>query len=181
MISFVYCVTCLLNGKRYVGKTNHPDRRWKEHCNPDPNSMGGMILPLAVIKHGAENFKFEIVAECSSEEEAFELEKNFIREWQTTDRSKGYNLNEGGRGGVNPTAEVREKIGARHRGKKISDAQKEMISKVHKGKILSEETRKKMSRSRTGAGNSRYGKPVSEETRKKMSESQRKRFMNRIP
>jgi hypothetical protein len=125
------------------------------------------------MKYGAQNFKFEIVAECSSEEEAFELEKKFIVEWQTTDRSKGYNMNEGGCGGINPTPEVREKIGARHRGKKISDKQKEMISKVHKGKVMSEESCRKMSASRTGSGNGRYGMIASEETKAKMKKPHR--------
>ena len=48
-------------------------------------------------------------------------------------------------------------------GRKLTDREKEIVSKTHKGKIMSEETKKKMSESAKG-------KPKSEEHRKKLSE-----------
>lgn len=169
MKSFVYCITCLVNDKCYIGKTNNPDRRWHDHCEPKASNAGGMLIHRAIKKHGPENFKFEVIAECDSEDEAFEAEHRLIIERGTSDLTKGYNLNEGGRGGRNPSELVRQKIGAKHRGKKISDEQKAMISARHKGKVVSEESRRKMSESRSGEGNGRYRMPVSEETMTRIS------------
>lgn len=171
MKSYVYCITCAVNNKIYVGKTNNPIKRWKSHQEANSARAGGMLIHAAIKKYGHENFKFEVLLECDSEEIAFSEETKLIRKLNSTDRSKGYNMNEGGRGGVNPTAEVRKKIGLKHRGKKISDEQKAKISAVHKGKVLSLETRQKMSESRTGSKNGRYRRPVSAETRKKISEA----------
>lgn len=175
MKSYVYCITCLVNGKCYIGKTNDPERRWRDHCEPKASNAGGMLIHRAIKKHGPENFKFEVIAECESEDEAFEVEHRLITERGTSDLTKGYNLNEGGRGGRNPSELVRQKIGAKHRGKKISDAQKAMISARHKGKAVSKETRQKMSESRSGSGNHRWGKTWSEETRRRIAETKAKR------
>lgn len=169
MKSYVYCITCLTNGKRYVCKTNDPERRWRDHRELNASRAGGMFIHQAIRKYGPENFRFDVVAECRSEDEAFETEHKLIVEWRTNDRENGYNLNEGGRGGCNPSELVRQKIGAKHRGKKISDEQKVIISARHKGKVMSEEARRKMSQSRTGAGNGRYQKSVSKETRARIS------------
>lgn len=169
MKSYVYCITCLVNGKRYVGKANDPEKRWHDHQTDADDGSNQMLIHRAIRKHGPENFRFEVVAECASEDEAFEAEHRLIVEWKTTDLTKGYNLNEGGRGGRNPSELVRQKIGEKHRGKKISDTQKAMISARHKGKVMSEESRRKMSESRTGDRNGRYRMPVSEETMARIS------------
>lgn len=179
MNSSVYCITCLINGKRYVGKSNDPERRWRDHCEANALKAGGMLIHRAIRKHGSENFKFEVLSTFDTEDAAFEEERRLIAELKLTDRSFGYNMNEGGRGGHNPSAEVREKIGAKHRGKKISDAQKAMISARHKGKTISEDSRRKMSESRTGEKNGRYQMTVSSETSKRISDGVRTAWARR--
>lgn len=184
MKSYVYVITCLINGKRYLGKTNNPEKRWAAHCKSGPaRRLCGMLIHHAICKHGTENFKFDVVVECSSEDEAFEAEHKLIVELGTSDLNVGYNMNEGGRGGRNPSEQVREKIGLKHRGKQISDQQKAMISKRHKGKVVSEETRKLLSKIRSGSGNSRWGQTWtwSEKTRERITTTKlRNRLLRRL-
>jgi len=91
---------------------------------------------------------------------------------------------------------VKEKIGAVHRGKIMSDEAKEKIRTARAKQVYTEESKKKMSESHKGNKNHFYGKQHTEEvrqvmsekhkgkkhteeTRKKMSESRKKYFMNR--
>lgn len=55
-------------------------------------------------------------------------------------------------------------------GYKLSDAQKEKVSKVHKGKVLSVYTKTKIANARIGKPTN-LGKKATEETKKKMSEA----------
>jgi hypothetical protein len=66
MKAFVYITTNLINGKKYLGK----------HNGKHEGYLGsGTILKTAIKKYGKENFKREIIKECSSDKEAYELEK----------------------------------------------------------------------------------------------------------
>jgi hypothetical protein len=56
----------------------------------------GLLINLALEKYGEENFTKEILAECSSVEEMFALEKLLV----VVDPEKTYNLMEGGFGWV---------------------------------------------------------------------------------
>jgi len=169
LISFVYCITNLINEKRYVGKANDPVGRWRDHLktvrNPDSCCFA---IHHAMRKHGIENFRFEIVAECDSEEAAFETERRLIREWSTMEH--GYNLNEGGQGGCNPTSETREKISAAHKGRPKSVATRKKMSEWQKGRTFSAETRAKISDAQRGKI-----RVESDETKRLRAEAQRRR------
>ncbi len=67
--------------------------------------------------------------------------------------------------------EVREKIGAPHRGKIVSEETKEKIREARAKQVFTLETKQKMSKSHSGVNNSFYGKKHSEETRQKMRQS----------
>lgn len=67
--------------------------------------------------------------------------------------------------------EVREKIGAPHRGKILSEETKEKIREARSKQVFTLETKQKMSKSHSGVNNSFYGKKHSEETRQKMRQS----------
>lgn len=155
------------SGKRYIGITcTKTNRRWQ-------NGNGyktQQYFYRAINKYGWDNFQHIIIAKGLDEETAKWLEIELIREWNTTNKDKGYNVTLGGEGdnGWTPSEETRKKL-----------------SEVKKGKTHSEETRKKMSESRKGEkhpmygkcgeNNPNYGKHRSEETKKKMSESRIKR------
>ena len=60
-MGYVYCITNLINGKQYVGKTTSTiEERFKEHCR-DSRKERCSKRPLydAMNKYGVENFKIE--------------------------------------------------------------------------------------------------------------------------
>ncbi len=139
------------SGKRYIGITSiKPEYRWSRNGNGYKNNK---YFTRAIEKYGWDNFKHIIVVKGLTEEEAKWLEIELIREWDSTNKDKGYNITFGGESA---------------NGYKHSDETRKKMSESHKGKHLSEEIRKKLSEN-----NSRYwkGKKHSEETRKKMSEN----------
>lgn len=100
MKKYIYKITNLINGKVYIGQTNNPQQRWKEHCRLGAltyinNKNRHSRLYLAMKKDGIENFNFEIIEELT--EEYNEKEKYWIQYYNSfLDKSKGYNLTPGG-------------------------------------------------------------------------------------
>lgn len=89
----VYCHTSP-NGKRYVGISNNPEKRW----NNGKGYIKNYLFYKAIEKYGWDNFTHEILYENLSIDEAGEIEKKLISEWNLTDPNYGYNLREGGNG-----------------------------------------------------------------------------------
>jgi len=197
---FVYLITNLINGKRYIGQTNRPlARRWSQHCS----SSGCCALSSAIRKYGKENFSMEILFDVPTRELADEFEKAYIERYHTM-VPNGYNLKTGGDVPVY-SEESRRKMSASGKGRISS----------RKGVVLSEETKRKISESKTGVKQPEWavrkrvlsqtggkrseetkekmrlsakadwdkrrasGYIVSEDARKRMSESQKQRWENR--
>lgn len=87
-----------INGKRYIGYTGRkPTSRWGEkgqYYRKDRNPF----FFNAIQKYGWDNFEHNIIQTNLSFEEATKLEKFLIEQYQTTDRTKGYNITLGGEG-----------------------------------------------------------------------------------
>jgi group I intron endonuclease len=130
MKSYVYKITNNVNGKIYFGKTNNPLKRWKRYQQGYDVDNNAMLIRLAIKKFGIENFQFNVIAVFQTEEDAFLSERAFIISHETTNRKIGYNMNEGGIGGVNPCEAVRQKISCARKGKKISDNQRKKMFKL---------------------------------------------------
>lgn len=62
IISGVYRITNLLNGKIYIGSTKNITKRFKSHLAP---GSGCKLLKAAFKKYGKDNFKFEILEEVT--------------------------------------------------------------------------------------------------------------------
>lgn len=107
---YVYQITNLINNKKYIGSTNNPERRWKEHVYYGEKEAG-LDYPLykAMKKYGITNFSFlvfPIVFSSRYEAEEYEFEK--IVTLQTLSNQNGYNQSLNTHYGYNDT-EIRKK------------------------------------------------------------------------
>lgn len=133
----VYMHINKINNKKYIGITGQtPKERWRGGNGYYRNKH----FYNSIQKYGWDNFEHKIIAENLSKEEAIILEKKLIAYYETSDRSKGYNIGLGGEGVNSLSNESREKIRQANIGRKFSD-----------------ETKKKISESRMGEKNWRYG------------------------
>ena len=135
----IYRITHSASGRCYIGQTvRDVQLRWREHCN---QTKGCIYLKNALNKYGVAAFTFEVLVdkECTKEE-LNDLEVHYIKELDTR-APQGFNLRGGG--DVQWIHNwTRQKMSLKKLGKKATDA-----------------TRIKMSASRKGALNPRYGKP----------------------
>lgn len=93
---YIYKATDKINGKIYIGKTsNFKERKWQhERCYEKEDCK----FHRALQKHGKENFDWEIIDEALGLENAYELEKKYIKEYNSYGKN-GYNMTKGGAGG----------------------------------------------------------------------------------
>ena len=121
------------NGKKYVGITcRKPEYRWNYGKGYEKN----VHFSNAIKKYGWENITHTIFASGISKEDACDLEKKLIAEFDTTDQSKGYNQSIGGEFGslgVVLSEERRRKIGEAHKGLTHSEDAKRRMSEGHMG------------------------------------------------
>lgn len=156
----VYCHTNLTNGKKYVGITcKKPEVRWRNGARYDHNSYFYRSIQF----YGWNGFSHEVLHSNLTHEEACELEKKYIREWNLRDRDFGYNMTDGGEGcyGRVASAETRKK-------------QSESRKGIGLGKKLSDEHKAKISQAMIGVPHPhKYGnrKPISDEVRKILSDA----------
>lgn len=100
-MAYIYCITNLINSKKYVGKTTQSiEKRFLEHCN-DAKRKRCAKRPLydAFNKYGIENFIIEELEEVTDEYKLSEREIYWINELQTYGRT-GYNATKGGDGSI---------------------------------------------------------------------------------
>lgn len=108
------------NGKRYVGITcREPEVRWGKGGY---NYRSSPHFYSAIQKYGWDAFKHIIVKDNLLEQCAKTMEKVLIKLWDTTDRSKGYNISKGGDGNTGIHSKPSDKTK-----KKMSDSHKEMF------------------------------------------------------
>lgn len=95
----IYCITNLVNNKKYIGKTTEGiNIRWKDHCTcARRKNIQNRPLYKAFNKYGIENFKIELIEECSIENlNAREI--YWIAKFNTF--KCGYNATKGGDGKI---------------------------------------------------------------------------------
>jgi group I intron endonuclease len=131
----IYKITNTLNNKAYIGYSSNVHRRWQEHSL----GHGSKLVYAAICKYGIENLAFEIIADGTVENE-----DSYIQEHNTM-APIGYNLVEGGglppnKNGWHPSANTLKKRSASLKGINRTD-----------------EWRERLSASKTGAKNPRYG------------------------
>lgn len=101
LVMVIYCITNLINNKKYVGKTMLSiQERWRKHCQ-DSKREKCEKRPLysAFNKYGIENFKIECLEEIDDPQILSEREIYWINELESYG-NKGYNATKGGDGKI---------------------------------------------------------------------------------
>lgn len=129
----VYKITNKVTNKIYIGITNQGSgaryrHHWYESRIREPSP-----IHRSMAKYGEDNFTLEIIDFADTYDELKEKEKYWIKQYNSTDKSIGYNLTEGGDGTF---------------GRKHSEETKEKIRQKALGRKVSEETKRKMSETR---------------------------------
>lgn len=89
---FLYKITNNVNDKLYIGMTKRPKARMYEHFYGKRTDSISLIKQ-AVIKHGVDNFTFEVICE-GSKDYIIDLEMKAIEAYDTI--NTGYNIRAGG-------------------------------------------------------------------------------------
>lgn len=118
------------NGKVYIGMTSCKtliERFWGGYKH-NPR------IQEEIARVGWNGFDKEILYDNLTQAEACELEKQTIREYDSTDPSKGYNVSFGGKetfAGLKHTAEHRQHMSELYKGKEFSKEHIENLKKSH--------------------------------------------------
>lgn len=124
---YVYCLT-FPDGKRYVGMTYDVEKRWNNgngyHCSHFFDEIKRV---------GWHNIKKEILYSNLSIQEAEEIERAVIAEFQTADPEKGYNIAKGGAYAGRHTEETKKKISQAEALKIKSDIHRKHLSESKQG------------------------------------------------
>lgn len=161
-IHYIYAITNLVNGKKYIGYTKRPpEQRWMEHLSvcARKNEKSMYSIHRAIIKYGVDNFRFDVLF-CSLDADYTlnEAEPYFISEYKTLIKECGYNLTSGGDSpefseeSLKKMSESRSGDKNHFYGKKHTQETKEKISKRAKERNVS------------GERNPFYGKTHSKES-----------------
>ena len=99
-MGYIYCITNLINSKRYVGKTTTTiEERWREHKkDSQKEKCSNRPLYNAFHKYGIENFIVEQLEEVNNNNLS-EREIYWIQELNTYGKD-GYNASKGGDGKI---------------------------------------------------------------------------------
>lgn len=94
----IYKATNQINNKIYIGQTIKPlEARANEHKYD--SKRNNYAFPNAIKKYGFENFTWEIIETCSSQEELDNSEIKWIKYFDSTNNQIGYNIAQGGNPG----------------------------------------------------------------------------------
>lgn len=130
-----YCIYChqnIINGKRYVGITSQkPEQRWRN----GKGYINNAYFYRAIEKYGWHNFRHDILYTNLTKEEAENLEIKLIKEFDSANPSKGYNIELGGNSTEKFSDEIKKKISNALKGHACSEETRQKISKANKGKI----------------------------------------------
>ena len=93
MITGIYKITNLIDGKIYIGQSRNIEQRFQQHkLIPFRKSADDYdkVLYQAIREYGLDNFQFEIIEECK-EEELNQKENYYIDFYKSNNPDYGYN------------------------------------------------------------------------------------------
>lgn len=194
-ISGIYKIINNVNGNIYIGQSLDVKDRIRHHrylLNKGTHSNNFLLNSYNI--HGAECFSFEIIYTIKdrtiTKEQIIKIlndkEEYYIQKHHSFET--GYNLTSGGDNkifseasikkmseshkGKFPSLLCRQKTSARMSNRVVSDDTRKKLSIANTGKKHTEADKQKMSVSRMGDKNNRYGTHHSEESKRKIGEAQ---------
>jgi group I intron endonuclease len=162
-IFYLYRITNTVNGKIYIGQTINPGSRWYSHKKEANRENPRMVIARAIKKYGSSGFLFELIACCHNQGDANETEAKLVRQYDSQNSEKGYNIAPGGMNAPK-SEEWKRKVSEKLMGHKVSRETRDKVSKGNTGKKRSDEFKKNV-------GNFWRGRERSEEHRQNLSES----------
>lgn len=159
--SGIYCIENKLNHKKYIGQTKQKfiKRYWYHLWSLRNGSHFNKKLLNSFNKNNEDDFIFYMVEEEYDADKINELEKKYIKEFNTIE--SGYNISEGGQ-----EQNLVQYVSAESR-KRVGQLNKERMT----GKKLSEETKRRM---REASHHQRQ----SEDGRRRISEAMKNRIVS---
>jgi group I intron endonuclease len=183
---YLYKIIDTLNNKVYIGQTIDVQKRWCAHKSYAKNpEKTGQYIHRAMAKHGIQNFVFEVIATCKTQEDTDEVESLLIIQYNSRNKEHGYNLMVGGSHGGH-SEKTKQKIselmfariatkGHPAQGRIATKEQRELLRKIRLENHIeyTEEIRQHMSEAHVGIKDT-------EETKQKKSESAKVAWTERI-
>ena len=164
-VMYLYKLTCLVNWKVYIGQTNDIRMRYYQYRHDSKQETSETAIGKALIKYGIDNFSYEHIASCQTQEDANGVEKALIVQYGShISLGNGYNVDWGGNNG--PSSEETRK--------KISEGLQRFYAEnenKNKGQKRTDEQKQRMSKAAMGKPGTNTGKTFSDGWRKKISDS----------
>ena len=130
----VYVIVHRASGLRYVGATTKPlADRWSDHKSEAKTRRKLFRLYEAIREFGPDSFDVSPLETAATREDLTRLEMEWTLRLGTNDPAYGYNDSVGYR----RSTQSRQKQGEHHRGKPLSAAHREAVSRGNKGKAKS--------------------------------------------
>lgn len=176
MESGIYCIRNIVDGKMYIGRSNHLPKRRKTHEWLLRENRHFNVHLQRAYNLNPKAFVFEVLEECD-ENLLNEKEVFYISKYNTMNMEYGYNLCEGGKSttGRICTDETRAKISAKTRGRKCSEDVVKKRTQSLKDHIANDPEFARYhyeycSKGAKGKPSWNKGRPCSEEKKKHLSE-----------
>lgn len=173
---FVYEIKNNLNKKKYIGK----------HSGKFEDILftyfGSSIhLRNAIKKYGVHNFSYSILAEASSEDKAYMIEKKLTLEFDVANNKNFYNMKPGGKGnskGTHFSEETKKKISKNHHD--VSGSNNPMYGKKHSKKVV-DFLKKNTTRWINEKGHPWIGRTHTESAKEKIRQARKKQVGEKDP
>lgn len=182
---YLYRITNITNNKVYIGQSNDPEYRWKQHKYDSQRTKPIQYIHRAIAKYSIKFFTFEVIAGCKTQDDADFVEDQLIEQYNSRNKDKGYNLKAGGSHGAH-SEETKQKQreatinqiftkGHPAQGRTVTQEEKELHRKARLENPIeyTEELKHKMSEAHLGLKDT-------EETKQKKSESAKAAWEERV-
>lgn len=164
---YIYRITNLINHKLYIGQTNDHLLRWSQHKSDAKYNSDKQVITRAISKYKPENFVFDVIATCITQNDTDETETVLIKQYEShISTGKGYNVDMGGKSSPR-TPEICQKIS-------------EGLNKFYethegwnKGGNLTQEWKDKVSKSHFGLPGANTGRTFDDQWKLNISKSSR--------